>query len=101
VINTTGCEPEKINTDKNASYPPDKNKICPTFILTRIKFLNNLVERDNQSVKKRLRTIRGLKSYDTGVEVLAGIESIHELYQKQGLKGTVIDEAVYKLAMAT
>ncbi len=98
-IATAGSEPFTIVSDMDKAYPKAKKIVCSKTVHRRKKYMNNPIERDHQRVKKRLRTMRGLKSPDTGRIVLEGIEGVYELY-RQGLKGKMLNENVYQTVIA-
>ena len=59
--------------------------------------MNNSLESDHQRVKKRLKSMGGLKNQYTAETILGKIEFTYELYTDKhglGLKGTVLDQAV-------
>lgn len=48
---------------------------CPIAIeMVRIKHLNNIVEQDHRTIKKRIRPMLGFKSFISASATLAGIE---------------------------
>jgi transposase, IS6 family len=89
-IRTAGIHPEKIVTDKDLAYPVSIPYVCPHAKHLTNKYLNNIIECDHRCIKKRLRTMKHLKSPDTGGEILKGIEGVCELY-KIGVKGEDFD----------
>ncbi|MFD5173389.1 IS6 family transposase, partial [Bacillus mycoides] len=64
-------EPRVVTVDKNPAYPIAveelrKEKKMPLGIqLRQVKYLNNIVEQDHRFVKKRVRSMLGLKSFRT------------------------------------
>jgi transposase, IS6 family len=81
--------PRVITVDKNPAYPVaieelKKEKKMPVGIqIRRIKYLNNIVEQDHRFIKKRVRSMLGLKSFRTATYILSGIEVMHMLKKKQ------------------
>ena len=81
--------PRVITVDKNPAYPVaieelKKEKKMPVGIqIRRIKYLNNTVEQDQRFIKKRVRSMLGLKLFRTGTYILSGIEIMHMLKKKQ------------------
>lgn len=75
--------PRVITVDKNPAYPMAieelmKEKKMPVGIQIRqIKYLNNIVEQDHRFIKKRVRSMLGLKSFRTAKSILSGIEAMH------------------------
>lgn len=47
------------------------------------KYLNNIIEQDHRFIKKRVRSMLGLKSFQTAKKILSGIEVMHMLRKKQ------------------
>ena len=78
-----------ITVDKNPAYPVvieelKKEKKMPVGIqIRRIKYLNNTVEQDHRFIKKRVRSMVGLKLFRTATYILSGIEIMHMLKKKQ------------------
>jgi transposase, IS6 family len=51
--------------------------------LRQIRYLNNIVEQDHRFIKKRVRSMLGLKSFRTATYILRGIGAMHMLKKKQ------------------
>lgn len=72
-----------ITVDKNPAYPVaiqalKEEKHMPKGIqLREIRYLNNIVEQDHRFIKKRVRSMLGLKSFRTAPWIISGIEAIH------------------------
>lgn len=81
--------PRVITVDKNPAYPVAIEKLkgkkkMPEDIQTRqIKYLNNMVEQDHRFIKKKVRSMLGLKSFRTATSILAGIEAMHMIKKEQ------------------
>jgi len=45
--------------------------------LRQVKYLNNIVEQDHRFIKKRVRSMLGLKSFSTAIFIISGIEAMH------------------------
>ena len=81
--------PRVITVDKNPAYPVaieelKKEKKMPVGIqIRRIKYLNNIVEQDHRFIKKRVRSMLGLKSFRTAKSILSGIEAMHIIKKGQ------------------
>jgi IS6 family transposase len=75
--------PRVINVDKNPSYPAAvealKNEgIFPQRVrLRQCKYLNNVVEQDHRTVKKRMWLAKGYGSFSTAWRTLQGIEAVN------------------------
>ncbi|MGG0327232.1 IS6 family transposase [Bacillus mycoides] len=82
-------KPRAIKVDKNPAYPIaitglKKEKKMPLGIQIRqIKYLNNIVEQDHRFIKKRIRSMLGLKSFRTATFILAGVEAMHMIKKEQ------------------
>ncbi|ALZ64631.1 hypothetical protein FORC13_p146 (plasmid) [Bacillus cereus] len=70
-----------ITVDKNPAYPVaiqelKEEKHMPEGIqLRQIKYLNN--------IKKRVRSMLGLKSFKTAISILIGVEAMHMIKKGQ------------------
>lgn len=52
-------------------------------LLRQVKYLNNIVEQDHRFIKKRVRSMLGLKSFSTATSVIYGIEAMHMIKKGQ------------------
>ncbi|MGG2134708.1 IS6 family transposase [Bacillus sp. S2(2024)] len=86
-------KPRVITVDKNPAYPIaieqlKKEKSIPGGMrLRQQKYLNNIVEQDHRFIKKRVRSMLGLKSFCTATYILSGIEAMHMMKKGQTLQG--------------
>src|SRR3954465_1284023 len=77
--------PRVINVDKNAAYPPAVKELKAEGLLSRrcrlrqCKFLNNIVEQDHRTVKRRVKLTMGYGSFRTAWRTIQGIETMHML----------------------
>lgn len=75
--------PRVINVDKNPAYPAairalKRDGILPRRVrLRQCKYLNNIVEQDHRSVKKRTRLAKGYGSFQSAWRTLEGIETVN------------------------
>ncbi|MGF9992814.1 IS6 family transposase [Bacillus mycoides] len=82
-------KPRVITVDKNPAYPMTieelkKEKKMPVGIQIRqIKYLNNIVEQDHRFIKRRVRSMLGLKSFKTAISILSGVEAMHMMKKGQ------------------
>jgi transposase-like protein len=101
------CKPRVITVDKNPAYPVaiqelKEEKSMPKGIQIRqVKYLNNIVEQDHRFIKKRVRSMLGLKSFHTATLILRGIEAMHmikkgQLHQRVNYAQNEV-EAIHKL----
>ena len=78
-----------MTVDKNPAYPIAmeelrKEKKMPLGIQIRqVKYLNNIVEQDHRFIKKRVRSMLGLKSFRTATSIISGIEAMHMVKKGQ------------------
>ncbi|UNP79071.1 IS6 family transposase [Bacillus nitratireducens] len=82
-------DPRVVTVDKNPAYPIaveglKKEKKMPLGIqLRQVKYLNNIVEQDHRFIKKRVRSMLGLKSFRTATSIISGIEAMHMVKKGQ------------------
>ena len=75
--------PRVINVDKNAAYPAAVHELKAEGVLPRrcrlrqCKFLNNIVEQDHRTVKRRMKLAMGYGSFRTAWRTIQGIETMH------------------------
>ena len=75
--------PRVINVDKNRAFPQAVEGLKAEGILPRrvrlrqCKYLNNVVEQDHRTVKKRTWLAKGYGSFSTAWRTLQGIEAVH------------------------
>jgi IS6 family transposase len=86
-------KPRVITVDKNPAYPiaveewrKEKNMPSGTQFRQK-KYVNNSVEQDHRFIKKRVRSMLGLKSFRTATYILSGIEAMHMIKKKQVHQG--------------
>ena len=84
--------PFTISVDKNAAYPEafsisQVEKVQPKDSkLRRVKYLNNIIERDYRSIKKRARSCLGYRSFDTAERTIQGVEALNMMRKGAGEK---------------
>src|SRR5262245_24918954 len=75
--------PRVMNVDKNPAFPPAVEALKAEGILPRrvrlrqCKYLNNVVEQDHRTVKKRTWLAKGYGSFSTAWQTLQGIEAVN------------------------
>lgn len=98
--------PERITIDKSgANTATVRGMIADSGVviaLRQSKYLNNIVEQDHRAVKRRVRPMRGFKSFWSSARLIAGIETMHMIRKGQlrcskGLAFTPADQ-FYSLA---
>ena len=100
-------KPRVITVDKNPAYPITieelkKEKSIPDGMqLRQQKYLNNIVEQDHRFIKKRVRSMLGLKTFRTAKQIICGVEAMHMLKKgqlQQGVKSVQNEiEFIHKL----
>ncbi|WP_090920396.1 IS6 family transposase [Bacillus sp. 71mf] len=82
-------QPRVITIDKNPAYPvaieelKNEKKMPAGIQIRQVKYLNNIVEQDHRFIKKRVRSMLGLKSLRTANCILSGVEAIHMMRKGQ------------------
>jgi putative transposase len=94
--------PRKIVIDKSGANTAGITAInrmrkrfgCPIAIeMVRIKYLNNIIEQDHRTIKKRIQPMLGFKSFVSASATLEGIE-VANMIRKGQLKGFVANSDV-------
>ncbi len=79
----SNLSPRVINVDKNAAYPAAFRELKAEGFLSRrcrlrqCKFLNNIVEQDRRTLKRRTKLAMGYGSFRTAWRTIQGIEAMH------------------------
>ncbi|MET7020659.1 IS6 family transposase [Bacillus mycoides] len=82
-------KPRVITVDKNPAYPiaieelKTEKKMPVGIQIRQVKYLNNIVEQDHRFIKRRVRSMLGLKSFRTAKSILSGIEAMHIIKKGQ------------------
>ena len=82
-------KPRVITVYKNPAYPiaieelKTEKKMPVGIQIRQVKYLNNIVEQDHRFIKKRVRSMLGLKSFRTATSILSGIEAMHIIKKGQ------------------
>ncbi len=93
--------PRVINVDKNAAFPPAmndlniENDLLENTTLRQIKYLNNSIENDHKSTKRKARYRQWYQSFDTASKTIDGMEAMRSLQKgqvKYRLKGDLLDQ---------
>jgi transposase-like protein len=75
--------PRVINVDKNPAYPAamealkTERAVPRRVALRQCKYLNNVIEQDHRTVKKRVWLAKGYGTFWTAWRTLQGIETVH------------------------
>ncbi|MFP3511478.1 IS6 family transposase [Peribacillus sp. SIMBA_075] len=87
------CKPRVITVDKNPAYPvaiqelKEEKRMPEGIQIRQVKYLNNIIEQDHRFIKKRVRSMLGLKSFLTATYILSGIKAMHMIKKKQVHQG--------------
>ena len=79
--------PRVMNVDKNPAYPAamealkGEGAIPRRVALRQCKYLNNVIEQDHRTVKKRVWLAKGYGAFQTAWRTLQGIETVHMIPQ--------------------
>ena len=85
--------PRVITVDKNPAYPIaieqlKKEKSIPDGMQIRQQtYLNTIVEQDHRFIKKRVRSMLGLKTFRTAKQIICDVEMMHMLKKGQLQQG--------------
>ncbi len=79
--------PRVINVDGNPSYPKVISELKRTGELGRrcrpVRYLNNIVEQDHRSIKRRVRACQGFRSFASAARTSEGIETVNMIRKGQ------------------
>jgi len=81
--------PRVINVDGNPSYPKviaelkDKGEVGRRCQCRPVRYLNNILEQDHRSIKRRVRASQGFRSFDAAWRTIQGIETVHMIRKGQ------------------
>ena len=76
-------QPRVINVDKNPAYVPavtelkSEGELRQRCRLRQCKYLNNIVEQDHRTIKKRVWLAKGYGSFQSAWRTIRGIEAVH------------------------
>ena len=96
--------PRVIKVDRNPSYPRAISELRQTGLLGRrcrcrpIQYLNNIVEQDHRSVKRRVRASQGFRAFPSAWRTLQGIEAMNMIRKGQVrwlAKGDIAGQAMF------
>ena len=91
--------PTVINVDKNPAYPAavevlKADGVIPRRVrLRQCKYLNNVIEQDHRTVKKRVWLAKGYGSFQSAWRTLQGIETVN-MIRKGRVKWLPKEDAV-------
>ncbi len=96
--------PRVMNVDKNPAYPAAvealkaEGAIPHRVALRQCKYLNNVIEQDHWTVKKRVWLAEGYGSFQSAWRTLKGIETVQMIRKGRVrwlAKGDVVDQALF------
>ncbi|WP_459500853.1 DUF6241 domain-containing protein [Bacillus sp. C1] len=76
-VGEIGGEAIRLATQKEEKHMPEGIQ------LRQVQYLNNIVEQDHRFIKRRVRSMLGLKSFKTAISILSGVEAMHMLKKGQ------------------
>ena len=96
--------PRVMNVDKNPAYPAamealkSDNVVPRRVALRQCKYLNNVIEQDHRTVKKRVWLAKGYGTFQSAWRPLQGIETVHMIRKGRVrwlAKGDVLSQALF------
>jgi transposase, IS6 family len=96
--------PRVMNVDKNPAYPAAVEALKAEGVLPRrvalrqCKYLNNVIEQDHRTVKKRVWLAKGYGFFQSAWRTLQGIETVHMIRKgrvRWMAKGDAIGQALF------
>ena len=96
--------PRVTNVDKNPAYPAAlealkaEGAIPHRVALRQCKYLNNVIERDDRTIKKRVWLAKGYGSFQSAWRTLQGIETVQMIRKGRVswlAKGDVVGQALF------
>ena len=96
--------PRVMNVDKNPAYPAAvealkaEGAIPHRVALRQCRYLNNVIEQDHRTVKKRVWLAKGYGSFQSAWRTLQGIETVQMIRKGRVrwlAKGDVVDQALF------
>ena len=96
--------PRVMNVDRNPAYPAAvealkrEGAIPRRVALRRCKYLNNVIEQDHRTVKKRVWLAKGYGSFQSAWRTIQGIEKVHMIRKGRVrwlAKGDAVGQALF------
>jgi IS6 family transposase len=100
--------PRVIDVDGNPSYPKVISDLKQTEDLGRrcrcrpVPYLNNILEQDHRSIKRRVRASQGFRSFDGAWRTIQAIETVHMIRKGQVWwlpKGAIAEQLQFVAAL--
>src|SRR3954469_13370492 len=81
-VAVTGTTPDKVTTDKHASYPPALDEVfCDDLEHRTSKYLNNHLEQDHRGVKGRYRPMRGFQTHTSAARFCRAHDEVRDFFR--------------------
>ena len=81
-VAVTGTTPDKVTTDKHASYPPALDKVfCDDLEHRTSKYLNNHLEQDHRGVKGRYQPMRGFQTHTSAARFCRAHDEVRDFFR--------------------
>ncbi|GEO43196.1 hypothetical protein SAE02_73440 [Skermanella aerolata] len=78
-VTVTGTTPDKVTTDKHASYPPALEEVfCDDLECRTSKYLNNHLEQDHRAVKARYQPMRGFQTHTSAFRFCMAYDEVRD-----------------------
>jgi putative transposase len=78
-VAVTGTTPEKVTTDRHASYPPALDEVFCDDVEHRIsRYVNNHLEQDHRGVKGRYRPMRGFQTHPSAARFCQAHDEVRD-----------------------
>lgn len=95
--------PRVITVDKNPAYPiainelKKEQKLSENAEIRQVNYLNNIIEQDHRSVKRRIAPMLGFQGFFSASKILRGIETLNMIKKGQvkNLNYSGLNEAKY------
>jgi hypothetical protein len=81
-VAVTGTTPDKVTTDKHASYPPALDEVfCDDLEHRTSKYLNNHLEQDHRGVKGRYQPMRGFQTHTSAARFCRAHDEVRDFFR--------------------
>jgi putative transposase len=81
-VAVTGTTPDKVTTDKHASYPPALDEVfCDDLEHRTSKYLNNHLEQDHRAVKGRYQPMRGFQTHTSAFRFCRAHDEVRDFFR--------------------
>ena len=78
-VAVTGTTPDKVTTDKHASYPPALDEVfCDDLEHRTSKYLNNYLEQDHRAVKGRYQPMQGFQTHTSAARFCRAHDEVRD-----------------------